>query len=38
MILALMPVLSHAAVDPETFDQTSLKVPIGSGPYHASLP
>ncbi|WP_246725218.1 extracellular solute-binding protein [Beijerinckia sp. L45] len=34
MILALMPVLSHAGVDPETFDQTSLKLPVGSGPYH----
>jgi peptide/nickel transport system substrate-binding protein len=36
MILALMPVLSHQAVDPETFDQTSLKLPVGSGPYHVT--
>ena len=34
LILALMPVLSHEAVDPDTFDQTSLKLPVGSGPYH----
>ena len=37
LILALMPVLSHSAVDPETFEQTSLKVPVGSGPYHIAL-
>ena len=33
LILALMPVLSRHAVDPATFDQTSLKPPTGSGPY-----
>lgn len=34
LILALMPVLSHAAVDPATFDQANLKIPVGTGPYH----
>jgi peptide/nickel transport system substrate-binding protein len=33
LILALMPVLSRGAVDPQTFDQTSLKIPTGTGPY-----
>jgi peptide/nickel transport system substrate-binding protein len=33
LVLALMPVLSHKAVDPGAFDQTSLKSPIGTGPY-----
>lgn len=33
LILALMPVLSRAAVNPDTFDQTSLKIPTGTGPY-----
>lgn len=33
LTLALMPVLPRHAVDPETFDQASLAIPIGSGPY-----
>jgi len=33
LILGLMPVLPKHAIDPETFEQTSLKPPIGSGPY-----
>ncbi|WP_210247356.1 extracellular solute-binding protein [Blastochloris sulfoviridis] len=33
LILGLMPVLPRHALDPETFDQTSLAPPLGSGPY-----
>jgi len=33
LILGLMPILPKHAVDSETFDQTTLKTPIGSGPY-----
>ena len=33
LILGLMPVLPKHAVDPETFEQTSLRPPLGSGPY-----
>ncbi len=33
LILALMPVLSHRAVDPTTFERASLVLPVGSGPY-----
>ncbi|WP_245430973.1 extracellular solute-binding protein [Rhodoplanes roseus] len=33
MILGLMPVLPRHAVDPEHFEETSLKPPVGSGPY-----
>jgi peptide/nickel transport system substrate-binding protein len=33
LILALMPVLPRHAVDPDTFEDTSLKPPLGSGPY-----
>jgi peptide/nickel transport system substrate-binding protein len=33
LILGLMPVLPRHAIDPETFEQTSLKPPVGSGPY-----
>jgi peptide/nickel transport system substrate-binding protein len=33
LILALMPVLPKHAVDRETFDNTTLKPPIASGPY-----
>jgi len=33
LILGLMPVLAKHAVDPETFEDTSLKPLIGSGPY-----
>jgi peptide/nickel transport system substrate-binding protein len=36
LILALMPVLPKHAVDPETFESTSLTPPIGSGPYLVS--
>jgi len=33
LILALMPVLPRHAVDPASFDETSLAIPVGSGPY-----
>lgn len=33
LTLALMPVLPKHAVNPDTFDQASLAVPVGSGPY-----
>ncbi len=33
LILGMMPVLPKHAVDPETFEQTSLQPPLGSGPY-----
>jgi len=33
LILGLMPVLPKHAVDPETFEETSLAAPLGSGPY-----
>jgi peptide/nickel transport system substrate-binding protein len=33
LILGLMPVLAKHAVDPETFEETTLKPPVGSGPY-----
>jgi peptide/nickel transport system substrate-binding protein len=33
LILGLMPVLPRHATDPEMFEKTSLKPPIGSGPY-----
>lgn len=33
LILGLMPVLPKHAVDPDTFEDTTLKAPIGSGPY-----
>ncbi len=33
LILALMPILPRHAVDAETFEQTSLAPPVGSGPY-----
>ena len=33
LILGLMPILSHDAVDPSTFEETSLTPPLGSGPY-----
>ncbi|MCB1506557.1 MAG: ABC transporter substrate-binding protein [Hyphomicrobiaceae bacterium] len=36
LILGLMPVLPKHAIDPETFDQTTLAAPIGSGPYRVS--
>ena len=34
LILGLMPVLPRHAVDPATFEETSMTAPIGSGPYH----
>ncbi len=33
LIMALMPILPRHAIDAETFDQTSLAPPLGSGPY-----
>lgn len=33
MIIGLMPVLPKHAIDPETFEKSTLKTPIGSGPY-----
>jgi peptide/nickel transport system substrate-binding protein len=33
LILGLMPVLAAHAIKPETFEETSLVPPIGSGPY-----
>lgn len=33
LILGLMPIVPKHAIDPETFDRSTLKVPIGSGPY-----
>jgi len=33
LILGLMPILPKHATDPETFDKSTLKAPIGSGPF-----
>ncbi len=33
LILGLMPVLARHAVDPERFEETSFRAPLGSGPY-----
>ncbi len=33
IIAASTPILPKHAIDPETFDQSTLKVPLGSGPY-----
>jgi peptide/nickel transport system substrate-binding protein len=33
LILGLMPVLPKHAINPDTFDRTSLDPPLGSGPY-----
>ncbi len=33
LIIGLMPILPKHAIDPETFDKSTLKPPIGSGPY-----
>ena len=33
LLIGLMPVLPKHAIDPETFDQSTLKPMIGSGPY-----
>lgn len=36
LIAASMPVLPKHAIDPETFGNSTLKAPVGSGPYLAS--
>jgi len=36
LILGLMPVLPKHAVDPETFEETTMTGPVGSGPYRVS--
>jgi len=36
LILGLMPVLPRHAIDPETFEATSLEAPVGSGPYRVA--
>jgi peptide/nickel transport system substrate-binding protein len=36
LILGLMPVLPRHAVDPETFEETTMTGPVGSGPYRVS--
>jgi peptide/nickel transport system substrate-binding protein len=36
LILGLMPVLPKHAIDPATFEQTSMAPPIGSGPYRVT--
>ncbi len=36
LILGLMPILSHTAVDPSRFEETSLRPLLGSGPYRVS--
>jgi peptide/nickel transport system substrate-binding protein len=36
LILGLMPVLPKHAVDVETYEETSLALPIGSGPYRVT--
>lgn len=36
LILGLMPILSHTAVDPSRFEETSLQPLLGSGPYRVS--
>ena len=33
LILGLMPVLAKHAINPETFEETSIAPPLGSGPY-----
>jgi peptide/nickel transport system substrate-binding protein len=33
LLMGLMPILPRGAVDPATFEQTSLAIPVGSGPY-----
>ncbi len=33
LLIGLMPILPKHATDPDTFDKSSLKIPIGSGPY-----
>ena len=36
LILGLMPILARHAVDPATFEETSMNAPVGSGPYRVS--
>jgi len=36
LILGLMPVLPHHAIDPATFEETSMRSPLGSGPYRVT--
>jgi len=36
LIIGLMPVLAKHATDPDTFEDTSFKSPLGSGPYIVS--
>src|ERR1700730_4317863 len=36
LILGLMPILPRHAIDPVTFEETSMTAPIGSGPYRVS--
>jgi peptide/nickel transport system substrate-binding protein len=36
LILGLMPVLPRHAIDPATFEETTMTGPIGSGPYRVS--
>ena len=36
MLIGLMVVLPKHAIDPESFDQTSLTAPLGSGPYEVA--
>jgi peptide/nickel transport system substrate-binding protein len=33
LLMGLMPILPKSATNPETFEQTSMTAPIGSGPY-----
>ena len=33
LLIGLMPILPKHATDPDTFDKSSLQIPIGSGPY-----
>ncbi len=33
LILGLMPILARHAIDPTTFEDTSMTAPVGSGPY-----
>ncbi len=36
LIMGLMPILPKHAIDPENFTQTTLKPPLGSGPYRVT--
>jgi peptide/nickel transport system substrate-binding protein len=36
LILGLMPIFARHATDPETFEETSLTAPLGSGPYRVT--